>query len=68
MLGMLDFADSCLETVGNFPVRKKSGTQWLIVDARTSHQHFTEPKMVHLASANAFTQLAVEEGDDLYVG
>ncbi len=65
--GMLDFADSCTEVVGIFAVRRKSGKQRLIVDARRSNQHFTEPKTVHFASADAFTLLSLEEGGEMYV-
>ena len=68
--GMLDLQTdaSCIqERVGLFAVRKKSGNQRLIIDARPANFWFGEPDSVSLATGAAMSYLEVPEDVGLWV-
>eukprot|EP00929_Paragymnodinium_shiwhaense_P052284 TRINITY_DN261_c0_g1_i1.p1 TRINITY_DN261_c0_g1~~TRINITY_DN261_c0_g1_i1.p1 ORF type:complete len:1369 (+),score=112.09 TRINITY_DN261_c0_g1_i1:1521-5627(+) len=64
---MVDFALSVTEEVGFFCVKKKSGRQRLVVDARRSNCHFADAEPVSLATGDTLGRLDYADMD-MYVG
>ena len=66
--GLIEYRQSMLEQVGLFTVWKKNGRQRLVVDARLSNLHFSEPETVRLATGATFSAIEVDEGPALEIG
>ena len=64
--GMIEFRRSCVETVGLFFVRKKSGKLRLVFDARRSNCWFTDAKSVNLATGSCLGEIQIGEGETLF--
>ncbi|CAK0870850.1 unnamed protein product [Prorocentrum cordatum] len=66
---MIDFTDDQEEgvEVGLFAVGKKNGRQRLIIDARASNSHFSEPDGVALATGAALSSIELGDGANLFV-
>ena len=54
--------------VGIFAVKKKSGAQRLIIDARDSNLYFRDPDHTSLCTASGMSQLQLQDQEQLYVG
>lgn len=68
--GVVDVVSSSrlvVEKVGTFTVRKKSGRQRLVIDARASNYHLREPGAVSLASGEARSRVEIGRDDTLFV-
>eukprot|EP00959_Pyramimonas_sp_CCMP1952_P300498 6285011-Pyramimonas_sp.AAC.1 len=66
--GMVTFSAAPREKCGLFFVRKKSGKQRMVIDCRRANCWFRRPSTVALATGSALGELAVPEGEQLYVG
>ncbi|CAK0822825.1 unnamed protein product, partial [Prorocentrum cordatum] len=66
--GMVTFSAAPRERRGLFFVRKKSGKQRMVIDCRRANCWFRRPSTVALATGSALEELAVPEGEQLYVG
>ncbi|CAK0903327.1 unnamed protein product [Prorocentrum cordatum] len=66
--GMVTFSAAPRERCGLFFVRKKSGKQRMVIDCRRANCWFKRPSTVALATGSALGELAVPEGEQLYVG
>ncbi len=55
------------EEVGFFGVAKKNGKVRLATDYRRSNARFSKPRHAEMATVSAFSQLAVEPGQQYYV-
>ncbi|CAK0871112.1 unnamed protein product, partial [Prorocentrum cordatum] len=66
--GMVAFSAAPRERCGLFFVRKKSGKQRMVIDCRRANCWFKRPSTVALATGSALGELAVPEGEQLYVG
>eukprot|EP00971_Amphidinium_carterae_P328839 6460920-Amphidinium_carterae.3 len=65
--GLVELVAAGVPRVGAFAVRKKNGTQRLVIDARVSNEYFGEPEKVHLCTGQAFSRLRVDEGPPVIV-
>eukprot|EP00971_Amphidinium_carterae_P046844 922921-Amphidinium_carterae.4 len=65
---MVQFAESAVESVGFFFVKKKEGKQRLIIDARRANCWFSESRSVSLATGSSLSQLRIPEGKNMYIG
>ncbi|CAK0857017.1 unnamed protein product [Prorocentrum cordatum] len=66
--GMVTFSAAPRERCGLFFVRKKSGKQRMVIDCRRANCWFRRPSTVAVATGSALGELAVPEGEQLYVG
>ncbi|CAK0911498.1 unnamed protein product [Prorocentrum cordatum] len=66
--GMVTFSAAPREKCGLFFARKKSGKQRMVIDCRRANCWFRRPSTVALATGSALGELAVPEGEQLYVG
>ena len=54
--------------VGMFAVNKKNNEQRLVLDASYSSCYYSDPPKVHLAFGGAFASIAVEPGQQVWLG